>query len=215
VRVQRHSYDSAVLADGRAPAWGAIKEQEITLIPAPLTRTAAVSPYLSRQTGHGRIHNLRARLAHDGTTLSIRLAWHDPDKDDELKDLDQFTDGVAVMFPLAPGASAMAMGAREAPINAWFWKADENEPFDVFAEGYATSHRRSGADSGLTATGYHDQEHWVVVLQRPLTNADDRLAGFRPGSPSAIAFAAWAGSNKERSGQKSVSGEFVHLTVDA
>jgi len=215
MRVQRRLFSEAQLADGHASAWEGIEEQEITLVPAPLALTESVSPYLSRSTGHGKIDKIRVRMVHDGSTLSIRLNWHDPEKDDELNDLDQFTDAAAIMFPLLPGASAMTMGTPEKPITAWLWKADENEPFDVFAQGYATSNRRRGAASGLTATSYHDDDRWTVVFQRSLSTTAELVATIEPGSRSAIAFAVWEGSNNERSGQKSVSGEFTQLAVEA
>lgn len=215
MKIQRQTASNADLADGRASIWEAVSEEEIRLAPAPLVLTQAVSPYLAMSEGHGRIERIRVRLAHNGATLSIRLTWRDSSRDDELLDLDQFTDAVAVMLQVEPGASAMMMGAPGQPVNAWYWKADEDEPFDVFAEGYATSVRRRGSDSGLTATGYHENDHWTVVLQRPLQSQVVPGAAIEPGGRTAIAFAVWEGSNRERSGQKSVSGEFVPLDVEA
>jgi DMSO reductase family type II enzyme heme b subunit len=117
------------------------------------------------------------------------------------------------MFPLQTGASAITMGSADKPVNAWFWKADEALPCDVYAEGYATSERRKANQSGLTATGYYDNERWTVVFQRDMKVAEKNYITFAPASDTTIAFAVWEGSNKERSGQKSVSGEFTGLSV--
>jgi DMSO reductase family type II enzyme heme b subunit len=215
LRIERQALDVTALADGRSEAWSEVREQEIELSPAPLTLTKAVSPYMSRTSGHGKNDKLKIRMSHNGSILSIRLAWRDPDKDDAIDDLDQFADAAAVMFPLASGASAFSMGSPERAVNAWLWKADEAAPFDVFAQGYATSHRRQATNSGLKSTGYYVDSHWVVVFQRPMKIQEPNYVSIEPGSESAIAFALWEGSNNERSAQKSVSGEFVSLTVDA
>jgi len=215
LRVKRQSLDVAALADGRNEAWNAVEEEEIVLSPAPIALTGRVSPYMSRTSGHGKIDKLKIRVSHNGSILSIRLAWCDPDKDDEISDLDQFADAAAVMFPLASGASAFSMGSPGRAVNAWLWKADDPAPFDVFAEGYATSQRRFANTSGLKTTSHYVDGHWIVVFQRPLNVLQGDYVPLEPGSESAIAFALWEGSNNERSAQKSVSGEFVPMTVDA
>jgi DMSO reductase family type II enzyme heme b subunit len=215
LKVERQSLNANELKDGRARAWAAIEEKVLPLAPSPIALTEYVSPYMSKSTGHGKIEKIRVRMTHDGTTFSMRLSWPDPDKDDELTDLDQFSDAVSVMFPLSRGATAFSMGSVDKPVNAWLWKADQKEPFDVFAEGYATSKRRPASTSGLSANGYHEDGNWVVVLQRPMKAADQEYVPFEAGVDTAVAFAVWEGSNRERSAQKAVSGEFMSIKVDA
>jgi DMSO reductase family type II enzyme heme b subunit len=217
VKLRRQSLNDIELADGRASAWSNVEDNQISLAPSPIALTESVSPYMSKSVGHGKVNKLSVRMTHNGTTLSIRLSWPDPDKDDELADLDQFTDAVAIMFPIHPGASAITMGSSDKPVNAWYWKADETDPFDVYAEGYATSQRRNGSSSGLRATGYHENASWTVVFQRPMRPDEasgEHFAVIDHDLDNAIAFAVWEGSNNERSGQKSVSGEFVKLSVE-
>jgi complex iron-sulfur molybdoenzyme family reductase subunit gamma len=107
------------------------------------------------------------------------------------------------------------MGSPEKPVNAWFWMADEVEPFDVLARGYATSQRRSPSVSGLVATSYHENDNWTIVFQRPLKAPDENYVSIEPGTQAAIALAVWEGSNKERGGQKAVSGDFMALSIEA
>ena len=215
MKVERHSLNAVELKNGRARAWAAIEEKVLPLAPSPIALTEYVSPYMSKSTGHGKTEKIRVRMTHDGTTFSMRLSWPDPDKDDELTDLDQFSDAVSVMFPLSRGATAFSMGSAGKPVNAWLWKADEKEPYDVFAEGYATSKRRPASTSGLSANGYFDDGNWVVVLQRPMKAAAQEYVPFEAGVDTAVAFAVWEGSNRERSAQKAVSGEFMSISVDA
>jgi DMSO reductase family type II enzyme heme b subunit len=215
MKVTRQSLSAAELNDGHSGAWSGIEETILPLAPSPIALTEYVSPYMSKSTGHGKVPEIRVRMTHNGRIFSMRLSWPDPDKNDELADLDQFSDAVAVMFPLSKGASAFSMGSASKPVNAWFWKADEKDPYDVFAEGYATSKRRSAEASGLQANSYHENGHWVVVLQRPMKATGQGMVPMTPGVDTAIAFAVWEGGNQERSAQKAVSGEFMSVTVDA
>ena len=215
MKITRQSLSDADLADGRAPAWGKVAEREFALIPAPLALTASVSPYMATLKGHGKVNRISVRMVHNGETLSIRLSWHDPERDDQLNDLDQFADGAAIMFPLASGASAFSMGSAEKPVNAWFWKADQDQPFDVLANGYATSQRRPPDASALKVTSHYEDDRWTIVFQRPLNAPFEDYVSIEPGTTSAIAFAVWEGTNRERSAQKAVSGDFMAVSIEA
>lgn len=210
MRVSKIKASDKDLADGSSFVWRNVKETTIELVPSPVGMAEGVSPFMALSTDHGKVEAAKVRIANNGTTLSIRLSWADPDDDSVPDDLDQFADGAAVMFPLAEGADALSMGAEGAPVNAWLWKADEAEPFDVVAQGYATSDRRAAEASGLKAKATHTDGHWVLVFQRPLV-AEGDFVSFAGGEDTGIAFAIWEGANKERAGQKSVSGEFVTL----
>jgi DMSO reductase family type II enzyme heme b subunit len=176
--------------------------------------TAAVSPYLASSQDHGAVKSLSARALHNGGTLNIRLAWDDPAKDDAIRDLDGFADAAAISFPLLADANPFTMGDEAQPVNAWLWRADRGEPFDVIARGYSTSQRRPANASGLAARGLHEDGGWVVVFQRPLRPASGEFAAFEPGTTAKIAFAVWDGSNAERAGQKAFSGAFIELPLD-
>lgn len=202
------------LLDPGAAAWAHCRPQAIALAPAPVAMVAAVSPYVAASTGHGRTARLEARAAHDGKTLWLRLAWPDATRDDRPGDLDRFADAAAALFPLAPGADPFRMGAPGRPVNAWLWRADGTGPFDVIAEGYATSRRRPASASGLSASAQHDGRTWSLVFQRPLAAASDSCVALAPGTPAQIAFAVWDGSNRDRSAQKAVSPGLVALEIE-
>lgn len=210
MRVSKIEASDRNLADGSSSVWRDVEETIIDLMPSPIGMAESVSPFMALSTDHGKVEAAKVSIANNGTTLSIRLSWADPDDDSVPDDLDEFSDGAAVMFPLAEGADALSMGAEGAPVNAWLWKADEAEPFDVVAQGYATSDRRAAEASGLKAKATHAQGRWVLVFQRPLV-AEGDFVSFAGGEDIGIAFAVWEGANKERAGQKSVSGDFVAL----
>ncbi len=204
--------DELMKPDGRP--WERLEAHDIDLIPSPVAMAATVSRPMAMRTDHGKIGRLQARMAHNGETLSVRLAWEDPDNDDRIADLDRFVDAAAVMFPLVADTNPFTMGEETKPVNAWLWKADQAEPFDVIARGYATSQRRPAATSGLAVSASYSDGAWAVVFQRPLRAASAEVAIFEPNGGAQIAFAVWEGSNAERAGQKAVSGAFIDLQLD-
>ena len=214
MRVKRVAVPDEALLDGAGAAWALPAGQHIALVPAPVTMAAAVSPQMALSRTHGRVRAASARALHNSETLSVRLAWKDAAEDDAIRDLDQFADAAAIMFPLLADANPVTMGDEQQPVNAWLWKADRPEPFDVIARGYSTSERRAASESGLVARGEHRGEKWVLVFQRPLLPGNGEFAHFEPGTSAKIAFAVWDGSNAERAGQKAVSGAFIELPLD-
>lgn len=210
MRITRIEAIDSDLLDGASTAWAPVRSKTIEMLPSPIGMVEEVSPFMALSEGHGAVTSARIQIAVTQSTLSVRLSWVDPEEDAAPDDLDQFADGAAVMFPLVEGASALTMGAEGEPVNAWLWKADEPEPFDMVAEGYSTSARRAASVSGLKSKAVYSRGRWSLVFQRPL-QADGAFVSFDPGKTIGIAVAIWEGSNHERAGQKSVSGEFSPL----
>ena len=214
-KVKRVAASSQDLLEANGAAWAGLDTIAVDLIPSPVAAAAPVSGLMALRHDHGKVRRVEARLAHNGQTLSVRLSWRDEQKDDQIQDLDRFTDGAAVMFPLLEDANPITMGDEKQPVNAWLWKADRSEPFDVIARGYSTSQRRPASSSQLASNAVHRDGEWHLVLQRPLGSASEEHARFAPGHPAKIAFAVWEGSNAERAGQKAVSGVFLELELEA
>ncbi len=215
LKVERVATSSQKLLEVDGAAWGGLRAIAIDLVPAPVTLAASVSGQMALSQNHGKVRRVEARLAHNGETLSVRLSWRDDQKDDRIEDLDRFADGAAVMFPLLEDANPITMGDERHPVNAWLWKADRDEPFDVIARGYSTSQRRPAKSSQLAASAIHRDGEWHLVFQRPLQAASGEFVRFAPGQPAKIAFAIWEGSNAERAGQKAISGAFAEVELEA
>lgn len=212
MKAKRIKASDDALLDAASAAWASVLAENVDMWPTPLGMVKEVSPFLALSEDHGAIKSLQAAALHNGSTIAIRLQWS-ADKRDKIADLDSFVDGAAVLFPLVRGAPAATMGARGKPTNAWYWKANMPEPYEVVAEGFASVQRlKDKGGSDLKAVAVHRDGQWNLVLRRSLANADG-LVKLAPGGSSKIAFAVWSGGNAERSGRKSFSGEFVDFEI--
>ena len=205
------------LLDPFSSAWSGVKEHNVDLFQTPIGMVQHLSPFMALSGDHGKISHLKFKIAHNEKTANVYVSWKDESRDDKIEDLDQFIDSLAVMFPLTPTANSMTMGDANNPVNAWFWRADKAEPYDVIAHGFGTSKRRGGSTLGLSAASRYHNGRWHVVFQRSLrvNMISHDQVGFKPGDISGIAFAVWDGSNKERSAQKSFSGNWLPFEIDA
>ena len=205
------------LSDPSFAGWRSLAALEVPLVPTPLFGNPLVikiSPFIAKSTDHGTLLSAKLKCAHNGSRIFIYLSWKSS-KNDEIADLDQFVDGAAVMFPLSEGSSATTMGSEEHPVNAWYWKANlKKEAFDVIARGYGTSQRLKDERLPIKANASYENGRWELVLNREMTSALSR-AEFMVGGETKMAFAFWDGSNRERSGRKSFSGEFQTFEIEA
>ena len=214
MKVIRVNTGNGSLLDPGAELWTKIAAETFPLMATPLAMVQELSPFLAISKDHGVTPELEARAAHDGETLAVHLRWASV-KNDQMRDLDSFVDGVAVLFPTAPNVSAVTMGDKGKPVNAWYWRADKKTPYEVLAQGFRSVERqKNNAGSDLKVVASHADGHWQVVFSRSL-GARMGLVRFAPGKKSGIAFAVWSGANAERSGRKAFSGDFVPFDVSA
>jgi len=219
MKASRVAASSEEMLNPAGGIWNGVTAETLDMTPTPLAGVVnEVSAYLAADSlDHGRVKQVKAAAAHNGKVLTIRLSWQS-DAHTEIKDLDQFVDGAAVLFAMSKEASAITMGKKGAAVNAWFWRANQAEtPYDVVAEGFGSSERRSGSKSGLVSRSVHKDGKWVVLLQRPLAagqGAGQGHVALAAGQDARVAVAVWDGGNRERSGRKAISGEFVPLSLE-
>lgn len=196
----------------QSTVWSSAKWSSFDMFPAPLAMVDSASPFVARSTDHGSVRRIEVAALHNGRSLAIALRWV-AKANTEVGDLDQFVDGVAVLFPLARTSTAMTMGSPDAPVNGWLWRANRPRPIEVIGEGFASVRRLAADESGdLAVAAHHDGTQWQVVFRCALSSPDGRR-GFVAGQSRRIAFAAWDGGNAERSGRKSISGDFVDFNL--
>ena len=217
MKIIRTATATEALLDPMHAAWENVSDQAFPLVPTPLNGNPAIkkiSPFIEKSTDHGTVTEIRVAGAHNGHDIFVRLNWAS-EKHDKIVDLDEFVDGAAVMFPLTENASAFTMGSEKDPVNAWYWKANrESRAFDVVAQGYGTSRRTSSDKHPIMSAALHRDGRWALVLTRSM-HAKTARAQFKPGGETRMAFAAWDGGNRERSGRKSFSGDFMPVLIEA
>lgn len=202
------------LLDPEAAVWGRARAERIRMMGTPvgLQPTAAIRV---KWTGKeiGAVSEVRVRALHDGERLAFRLEWSDPSESRQIVDTTGFPDGAAVALPAVEGAPLMTMGAPGMAVNAWYWRADEEQGRHVVAEGLGTS--RTADTELVEAHGVWKEGRWRLVLARALrVRGNEPLAQLAPGSTTRFGIAVWEGGRGERAGIKAFSGDWRELVLD-
>jgi len=213
VKAHRISTTIADLGEIDAQLWASAPVTVVGLFQSPVILAREVSPQIALRTDHGALGSLNVQTIHNGTHLAIRTSWQMPEPH-TIDDLDRFADAVAVMFPMHREANAMTMGASGQPVNAWYWRAGDSEPFDVVAEGLGTTLRRDPKLTALRAGARYTEGSWAVTFVRPLV-VEAEAARFTPGVRTGIAFSVWDGGRSERAAYKSSSLVFGDFELEA
>ena len=206
----------AELLDPAGAAWKQAAASTVVLSPTPLemqpTDYVRVS-WTSRP--YGKASSIRVSSLHNGDQIFFRLGWPDDSPDTKLADIDQFIDAAAILFPIAPDAPLIGMGIKGKPVNAWYWRADWEQPKNVAAEGMGSTQRRD--DPALVSSARHQRGRWDVIIARSLNGkgSPSGTAVLRPGASTKIAFAVWQGGNQERAGIKAFSPDWQELQIEA
>lgn len=214
VKVQRVSAGDAALLDPESPEWDGVRGSELTLKPTPIT--AQPSQYIQekwKETPYGVSSSVTVRAAHNGERLYFHLSWTDATNDKAILDTDQFADAAAVLFPVNGDAPLQSMGSPQAPVNAWYWRPDIEEPFSITAQGTGTTRRTQ--DPELGASGIHSRGAWRLVIRRRLDSPEAEYVSLAPGVSAKVGFAVWQGSNQERGGLKAVTLDWEQLEIEA
>jgi len=202
------------LLDPDDPVWAGAGEDPVQLIgtPAGLQPTEAIrNTWLGKKIG--AVERVQVKAAHNGEVLAIRLEWDDPTQNDSMTDTTAFPDGAAIAFPGAPNAVVATMGAPDAGVNAWYWRADENgSGRHVVAEGLGTTRT---LDAGtVRGNGVWKGGRWRVVITRALkVETSEKVVQLEPGQVTGYAVAVWDGDKQERGGIKGFSGEWRELRL--
>lgn len=203
------------LLDAADPTWQQVPEETLALDPTPLGSQPSEYVRQSWQgRAHGHIKSLRVRIAHNGEGIFFRLEWEDDTKDDSQPNIDRFVDAAAILFPLKEDAVLTTMGDEQQPVNAWYWRPDYDQPFNVTATGLGTVVRH--ADGPLAGRGTYQGDGWQVVIARPFAVAEAGVntVALSPGRPAKVGFAVWEGSRQERAGLKAVTLQWQELSIE-
>jgi DMSO reductase family type II enzyme heme b subunit len=208
---------STQLQDPAAADWMRVRLYRLKMVPTPIDQepTEWLRTAWADQTW-GAAELLRVRAAHNGVHIFFRLEWDDPTQDAEIGDVNVFTDGAGVLFPLRGDAPIESMGSVDQPVNAWFWRADlADEPKNVTSSGAGSSVRYE--PGSLQVRSRWADDLWTVVFSRLFTieESPDIAVPLAPGKTTKVGFAVWEGSNSERGGFKSFSEVWEELEIEA
>jgi len=74
--------------------------------------------------GGGTVPHISVRALHNGKTLFLQFTWEDAKPNRELFKYEEFSDAVAIQFPVSPDVVPTPfMGDAQHPVNIWQWKA--------------------------------------------------------------------------------------------
>jgi DMSO reductase family type II enzyme heme b subunit len=202
------------LVDPDAKIWRDVPAETLKLVGTPvgLQPTEAIRiAWTSRKIG--LVDQVRVQAAHDGKALAFRLEWEDATENTALSDNDRFPDAAAIALPAHPDAPLVLMGAPGQPVNAWYWRADEPKAArQVSAEGLGTTRMLDGDPA--RGSGFWKGERWRVCIARALSIPGEKgAAQLVAGKQTRFGVAIWEGSNQERAGIKSFSGDWKTLSL--
>ncbi len=195
-----------------AHQWSKVPAEEMSLGGTPLHRQP--SKYVRASWAGkplGAVRFLKVRAAHNSKDIAFRLEWADETQDTDHGDGSAFPDAAGILFPLNGDASLESMGSSEAPVNAWYWRANaDEEAQNLIAKGPGTVEKT--AKSALQVRARWADGRWEVVFARSLAGHDGGVKLSR-GKSTNVAFAVWEGASQERAGIKAFSKKWQELDI--
>jgi complex iron-sulfur molybdoenzyme family reductase subunit gamma len=212
---KRLGVPSEKLMDPLDESWSSAPEEAVTLAPTPLAQQPSTTlRSLWKEVAYGAVSEVRVRAAHNGVRLLFRLEWGSEGPVQEITEINVFPDAAGVLFPLWGQPDISSMGSADAPVNAWYWRADFSKPRSVTAGGTGTAVRRLTED--VVAQGSWSEGRWRVVIGRAFAAAGtgEYAAPLAPGRNTKVGFAVWTGSNSERAGFKAYTPLWIDLSIE-
>jgi len=203
---------SSELLNPLHPQWEQVNGIHVDLSPTPIAMqpTKAIRAAFEDKK-YGLIEQANFQAVHDGQSVYFRTSWKDAHKDDRVTDNDSFVDQMALMLPLTKNSVFLTMGSMSDPVELWRWKADQETPQQIKAEGVGTTENIQ--DDAMQSQAVWKDGRWYVVMQRDMVTPSDNSANFIPGEQQRCSLALWAGHNQERGGIKSISMRWIPLDV--
>jgi DMSO reductase family type II enzyme heme b subunit len=216
IRAKKVAATMEELLDPGAPGWRSIKGEKIEMSATPLANQPSEYIKASRDERKiGKVKQIEVKACHNGKEVFIRIEWKDSIKNTEVKENNTFPDATGILFPVDGEPPVDEMGAKEKPVNAWYWRADfEDKPKNVWARGLGTT--EYSEKSFIKARSKWEGGKWQVVLARAFSVPlpEEQSVKLTVGKPARVAFAVWAGDNGERAGVKSFSKEWRDLVLE-
>jgi DMSO reductase family type II enzyme heme b subunit len=173
---------------------------DVPMVALPLSAQEVVAPK------GGRRLSLSAGAVHDGKNLFVILEWPDRTVTESMGRTEDFTDAAAVQFPAEAGVGvpAICMGATDAAVNIWQWKAAWQADVE---RGSPPSTAETNLNTVVDSYPFHEQELYqpARALGNPFSvavrdSAADNLVAGGFGTLTADPLASVAGWGRWRNG---------------
>lgn len=129
------------------PFWDKIAVADVPMLPQQVAQPALEA---------GTITNVQVQAVRDDQRYVWRLSWDKPQVADK-SDVGEFSDAVAMQFPLSDGAP-YTMGGPKMPVRMLHWKATWQKDVDEGFQDWALTHPNSDADL-----------YWFAKGEKPFT----------------------------------------------
>jgi len=215
MRAKKVEVETQALLDPASAQWDKVEGEVVSLGGTPVQNQP--SRYIRvawAERAIGAVRTMTVKVAHNGKDIAFRLEWPDASENREHMGI-VFCDAAGILFPLNGDAPLTTMGSPEAPVNAWYWRADfEDTAQNIVAQGLGTVEKTEA--SAVTCRAARGKDSWQVVIARPLTVSGPRgeAVQLSPGGSTKVAFAVWEGGSGERAGIKSFSKQWRELTLE-
>jgi complex iron-sulfur molybdoenzyme family reductase subunit gamma len=210
----RRVADVTGMLDPAAREWQSVEPETIELVGMPLhLQTSRYVRTVWADRLIGKVRAMTVRAAHDGKQLAFLLEWNDASQNTDFGDR-QFPDAASVVLAANGNAPTLStMGAADAPVNEWFWRADLAEPENLVSRGLGTA--TPSPDAHVVGGASWRDGRWSVVLGRGLRANGAATAKLAAGKSTRIGFSVWDGGNQERGDLHSYSRDWRDLKLEA
>ncbi|MCA9404995.1 MAG: c-type cytochrome [Candidatus Omnitrophica bacterium] len=120
-----------------------------------------------------RIEGVDIRAIYNEDKIAFKLTWSDPKEDDNLVEVQSFSDGAALQFSMDNDPPFFGMGAAGQPVYIWHWKAGweekESERQDIetqyphtatdFYESQKNYEHGTAFETAHSKTKFHDPKY--------------------------------------------------------
>ncbi|MFW5942212.1 MAG: ethylbenzene dehydrogenase-related protein [Chloroflexota bacterium] len=139
--------------DVQAALW-----EEATAVSVPLNAQVVARPMFPQ----ANVKAVAARALYNDEQIAFLLEWEDETMDDSSVRVQDFSDAVAIQFPLVEGQPFFCMGQQDGNVNIWHWKADWQAGMsarqdvdtaypNMYVDGYTFADEEAGASAPVSS----------------------------------------------------------------
>lgn len=142
--------------------------EEATAVSIPLSAQVVAKPMFPQ----AHVKTVNARALFNEEQIAFLVEWEDETMNDTAVRVQDFSDAVAIQFPLVEGQPFFCMGQQGGDVNIWHWKADWQRGLaarqdvdtvypDMYVDGYTFADTEAGASAPVSS---YEDVNYVPAL---------------------------------------------------